>query len=206
MEREDMKGKIVLTVIGAATLLVALAGATFAYFSASDQATAQTVTTSNMNLNVAITDASVANIKNIKPTTWTDDFASNKDITAIPFVVSGTSSADGVYNVNMQTAINLKTTQQAPDGSTVNLTGGNVSDIKYRLYKDGAPVGEEGSFAATTNVDIVTNGQITANSALSDSYVLYVYIKNDTKTEQNQLQEVEFTITLGGSATQAAQQ
>lgn len=200
MERENMKGKIALTVIGAATLLVALAGATFAYFSATSVTEERTVTTSNLNLNVAINGSS-AHVTNIKPTTWTslDAAATNADISKIPFKVTGESSTNGTYVVNMQTSIALNPGTDA-DGKA--LVGGEVGDIKYRLYKGDQEVIGETAFTASTNVDIVTNGAITAGTALNDEYMLYVYIK-DNSGDQNKLQAIDFTITLGGSASQA---
>lgn len=206
MERENVKGKIALTVIGVATLLTALVGATFAYFSATSTTTAQTVTTANLNLSITA-DGAATHVTNIKPTTWSDtmsDNTTNADIARIPFKVTGTSSTNGKYTVNMQTSIALNngTVVEQEGGEAVALNGGEISDIKYRLYKkDGTAVGNEQSFAATTDVDIVTNAAITANVALTDEYILYVYINNTGKA-QNKLQGIDFTITLGGSAIQ----
>ncbi len=212
MESENKK-KVALTVIGAATLLVAMIGATFAYFSATSTTTTQTITTSNLNLTVAY-NGDDANVKNIKPTTWVDDSdgqvatenTTNTDIVKFPFKVTGTSSTAGTYKINMQTSITLNssTVVEEQGQAGVPLTGGDVSDIKYRLYKaNGTPLGDEQSFEATTNTDIITNGVISADAALNDEYVLYVYIKN-SGAAQNKLQGINFTITLGGSASQAA--
>lgn len=207
MERENTKGKIALTVIGAATLLVALAGATFAYFSATSTTETKTITTSNLNLTVAANGAAT-HVSNIKPTKWTsvDAVASNEDIAVIPFKVTGTSSTNGTYVVNMQTDITLNpsTVVETQGGQAVGLKGGEVADVKYRLYKNGKEIIGETAFEAATNKDIVTNGVITANNALNDEYVLYVYIK-DNDSDQNKLQGINFTITLGGSAVQAQQ-
>ncbi len=206
MERENMKGKIALTVIGAATLLVALAGATFAYFSATSTTETKTITTSNLNLTVAA-NGDATHVSNIKPTAWTSaaDTATNEDIAVIPFKVTGTSSTNGTYVINMQTDITLNagTVVETQGGEAVELSGGSVSDVKYRLYKDGQEIIGETAFSASTNVDIVTNGTITADVALNDEYVLYVYILNDEENPQNKLQGIDFTITLGGSAAQA---
>ena len=207
MERENGRGKIALTVIGAATLLIALAGATFAYFSATSTTTTQTITTSSLNLTVAA-DGEATHVSGIKPTTWvsTTDAETNNDIAIIPFKVTGSSSTNGTYTVNLSTNIvlNSGTVVEQQDGEAVPLTGGDVSDIKYRLFtKEGTEIGSEKSFSATTNEDIVTNGTITADVPLNDEYILYVYIENDESNPQNKLQGIDFTITLGGSASQA---
>jgi len=210
MERENMKGKIALTVIGAATLLVALAGATFAYFSATSTTAERTITTSNLNLKVALVDSDAGKIENIKPTTWvsTDDAETNADIAVIPFTVSGTSSTNGIYTVNMQTsvALNSGTVVEEEGKAAVELKGGSISDIKYRLYdSEGNELIEETAFDSTgaINVDLIDDGAITADEDLNDTYTLYVYIKNDASNPQNKLQGINFTITLGGSASQA---
>lgn len=212
MDSDNRKGKIALTVIGAATLLVAMTGATFAYFSATSKTTTQTVTTSSLNLTVSY-NGEDSNVKNIKPTTWAADAegkvaeanTTNKDIIKFPFKVTGESSSAGTYKVNLQTSIALNngTVVEEQGQDPVSLTGGEISDIKYRLYKaDGTPVGAEQSFAETTNTDIISNGAITANVALDDQYVLYIYISK-TEQPQNKLQGINFTVTLGGSASQA---
>lgn len=212
MDSDNRKGKIALTVIGAATLLVAMTGATFAYFSAISKTTTQTVTTSSLNLTVSY-NGEDSNVKNIKPTTWANDVdgkvatanTTNKDIIKFPFKVTGESSSAGTYKVNLQTSIALNngTVVEEQGKDPVSLTGGEISDIKYRLYKaDGTPIGAEQSFAATTDTDIIDNGTINANVALDDQYVLYIYISK-TEQPQNKLQGINFTVTLGGSASQA---
>ena len=206
MESENRKSRIVLTVVGAATLLTALVGATFAWFSATSTTATQQVTTSSLNLTVAA-NGDATHVSEIKPTAWSATMSeneSNADIAKIPFKVTGTSSTNGTYTINMQTGITLNagTVVEEQGKDPVALTGGSAADIKYRLYKDGAQVGVEGSFSETTNVNIVTDGAITADVALNDEYVLYVYIQNKDEA-QNKLQNVDFTITLGGSATQA---
>ena len=84
MERENGKGKIALTVIGAATLLTALVGATFAYFSATSTTTTQTVTTANLNLSITA-DGDATHVTNIKPTTWSDTMSDNTTNADISF-------------------------------------------------------------------------------------------------------------------------
>jgi len=209
MERENMKGKITLTVIGAATLLVTLAGATFAYFSATSTTTEQTVTTQKLNLNVAA-DGNATHVTNIKPTTWnaTDmsENIGNEDIVQIPFKVTGISSVDGTYKVNLQTAIDLSSEKvvvnQGQEAEALN--GGVVGDVKYRLYDGDRELIGETAFEASTNHVILENMPITAEQQLLDTYVLYVYVK-DSGSDQNLLQGIDFTITLAGIATQNAQ-
>ncbi len=191
----ENKNKVLLTVIGALTFIAVLVGATFAYFSATSTTNSVNVTTSNLNLNVEA-NGSATHVTNIKPTTWDDETLANNDTNAdiakIPFKVTGTSSVQGTYTVNLKTSIALND----------SLTGGDVSDIKYRLFdSEGEEIGTEGSFAASTDVNILEDITIDGSGAILDEYVLYVYI-SDNSAEQNKLQDVDFTISLGGSAQQ----
>lgn len=191
---ENKNSKVLLTVIGVLTFLAALIGATFAYFSATSTTNEVKVTTSNLNLNVEANGAAT-HVTNIKPTTWNADTKdTNPDVAKIPFKVTGTSSVAGTYTVNLKTNIVLNN----------ELNGGSESDIKYRLFdSSGTEIGTEGSFQATTDVDILEDIAITANSTILDEYTLYVYIENNTEAEQNKLQDIDFTISLGGSAQQS---
>lgn len=191
----ENKNKILLTVIGALTFVAVLVGTTFAYFSATSTTNSVNVTTSNLNLNVEA-DGAATHVTNIKPTTWDGATLANNDdnvdIAKIPFKVTGTSSVQGTYTVNLKTSIALND----------SLTGGDVSDIKYRLFdSEGEEIGTEGSFAASTDVNILEDITIDGSGAILDEYVLYVYI-SDNSAEQNKLQDVDFTISLGGSAQQ----
>ncbi len=190
----DRKNRIVLTVLGALSLLFALIGATFAYFSAVSQSEPQIITTSSLIMRVTI--AGSTNIKNIKPTTWSNtmsDNENNKDITVIPFVVNADAGVQGDYDINMSTVI-------TPNGK---LNGGNVSDIKYKLYKEGTMI-KEGNFSSNFNEKIIEKAEILENTPVNDSYKLYVYIDNQNG-EQNSLQEINFEINLTGEAHQLRQ-
>ena len=189
----DKKNRIVLTVLASLTLVIALIGATFAYFSAVSQSEPQVITTSSLNLSVAINGST--HITNIKPTTWSSDLSQNDvnvDIVRIPFTVSSSSRLNGNYNINMTT--------QIPSNS--QLSGGSASDVKYKLFKNGetTPL-KEGSLSSDFNEDIITMAPITADSTLNDTYILYVYIENKNEA-QNTLQNIDFSIILNGSADQ----
>ena len=101
MEKENQGNgnKALLLVIGAATFITAMVGATFAYFSATSTSAEKTVTTATSNLVVTATNNSV---KNIRPTTWNE---TNKDtdteIVKMTVSVDGTSTASGRYSLTM---------------------------------------------------------------------------------------------------------
>lgn len=193
---EDSKNKVLLTVVIAITLLVALVGATFAYFSATSTSAEQTVTTSSMNLLVSVEGST--HITDIAPTTFDySTVAENKNVAKIPFKVTGSSSQAGTYTINLNNNIQLKDT--LADGTP--LTGGELADLKYQLYTaDGQKVLDETDYS-TASFDLIEDHEIVAGD-IDDSYVLYVYIK-DNGGDQNKFQENDFTITLSGSAKQA---
>ena len=209
MERENMKGKIALTVIGAATLLVALAGATFAYFSATSTTTTQTVTTSSMDLTVEA-DTNTTHIENIKPTTWSDtvsDNVANSDIAKVSFKVTSTSTAAGTYQIKMTAPGLALNTGNDADGN--KLVGGTLDQVMYKVYKvNGSTYTPVTATEATGDLSdpsaaklIVTDAAI--SGTLNDQYVIFVYIENDDKSPQNQLQGLDFEISVTGSAAQA---
>lgn len=205
---EDRKHKILLTVIGAGTLLVAMAGATFAYFSATSTTTKQTVTTSSMDLTVAA-DTNTTHITNIKPTTWNDTVAtnvSNADIAKVSFKVTSTSTSAGTYTIKM-TAPRLAL-NTGNDAAGNPLSGGTLDQIKYKVYKvSGDTYTAVTGAGATGTLDnpstektIVVNAPI--NSSLNDQYVIFVYIEN-ADAAQNQLQGLDFDISVTGTASQS---
>lgn len=188
----DKKNKTILTVLAVLTLLVALLGATFAYYSATSKSEPQIITTSSLSLSVTLKGST--HVTNIKPTTWTSTNAAktNEDIVIIPFSVTAPAGVKATYDINMSTKI--------PSNSA--LTGGSASDVKYKLFKDGeAAALKEGSFSANFSETIINDATINEGSALNDAYVLYVYIENKD-AEQNTLQDVDFSINITGTADQ----
>jgi predicted ribosomally synthesized peptide with SipW-like signal peptide len=189
----ENKNKVLLTVIGAATLLVALVGATFAYFSATSTTDAQTVTTGTSSITL---NASKNTVANIKPTTFSKATAdTNTDVVKISLTVSGTTQTSGVYDIIMhEPAITLN----------ANKTGGSVSDIKYAVYQGStekvAPTSFKGTVADTT---ILSDVEYAAGT-LSGTYDVYVWIENKTDA-QDALQEVSFDLSFTADAQSVSQ-
>ena len=189
MEQRD---KTILTILGALTLLVALLGATFAYFSATSQSEPQIITTSSLSLNVSIKGET--HIENIKPTTWTSKAAaeSNSDIAKIPFYVTANAGVKATYDIKMGANV--------PSNSL--LTGGSASDIKYKLFKNGEnTIVKEGNLNSNFSDNIVVASPIEEGKILNDEYILYIYIENKN-VEQNSLQDIDISISLTGTADQ----
>lgn len=188
----DKKNQRILTVLAVITLFVVLLGATFAFFSATSKSEPQIITTSSLSLNVSIKGST--HIENIKPTTWTNIGAAetNKDISKIPFAVTAPKGVKATYDIKMETQIPSNTT----------LSGGSATDVKYKLFKLGENTAlKEGSLGANFSENILTSIAITEGVELNDQYILYVYIENKN-SEQNTLQNIDFSVNLTGSANQ----
>lgn len=193
----ENKNKVLLTVIGVATLLVALVGATFAYFSATDDSETVEITTGAATI---VISAENNKVSNIKPTTFvksTADDGTNKDVVRIKLDVTGSSDVAGSYNITMkEPAITLE------EGA------GQVSDIMYAVYKDGSNTAEKtASFTGTATPEgeagtvIVENATFTGGE-IADTYYVYVYV-NNRDVEQNNLQNLNFKLTFAANATTA---
>ena len=188
----EKKNRTILTVLWVSTLFITLVGATLAYYSAVHKSKPQVITTSSLSLSV--TTKGSMHVENIKPTTWTSvaSAANNTDISKIPFTVTAPAGAKAIYDINLSTSIPIN-----PE-----LSGGSVSDIKYKLFKTGekTPL-KEGSLSANFSEDIIVDSPINEGEVLNDSYMLYIYIEN-RQAEQNMLQDIDSSIKITGSADQ----
>ena len=189
----ENKNKVLLTVIGVATLLVAVVGATFAYFSATDSSETVEVTTGAATISISASNNSVTNIK---PTTF--DYAtadSNTDVVKMTLEVTGSSDVAGSYKIVMnEPAITI--------GSEANQ--GSVSDIKYVVYDSEGTKITDGSFVGSVSeTTIVDNVAFDGSGEIADTYYVYVYVNNND-AEQNNLQNVNFKLTFAANASTAA--
>ena len=191
----ENQNKVLLTVIGAATLLVAVVGATFAYFSATGSETTATVQTGSSQINI---QASEDAVENIRPTSWTTRAAADTDANVEKFTLtmSGAVSGSGTYTISMN----------QPEITIGNITGdnGDLSDIRYAIFRgEETTAVKEGSFADATftngKVDLVVNESYSA-PAVTGEFTVYVWIENEN-ADQNNLQEVSFKLTFAANAT-----
>lgn len=189
----DKKNRTILTVLAVLTLFIALLGATYAYFSATSKSEPQIITTSSLSL--AVTLKGSTHVTNIKPTTWSTNMSNNEsnvDIAKIPFKVSTSAGVKAYYDITMSTAI----------PSNTSLSGGNATDVKYKLFKSGETTAlKEGNFSASFNEKIISDAPIEDGVELNDEYDLYVYIENKDEA-QNTLQNIDFSINISGNAKQ----
>lgn len=227
MERENRENsnKVLLIVIGVATLLTAMIGATFAYFSARDTSNVLDVTTATSNLTVTAENNSVTNIR---PTTWN---ATNRDtdteIVKMTVSVDGTTTASGKYSLflNEPTIVLGEGLTHDNDATDTMVEGdneqGEIADFKWAAYdSEGNQIVAPTSFTSYNEADgdepvnalipgngltgytkayTATNG---ATTTIDDEYYVYVWIENKD-ADQNKLQEVSFDVYFSVSGTTA---
>lgn len=198
----ENQNKVLLTVIGAATLLVAVVGATFAYFSAIGSETSVQVQTGSSQIAI---QASEDVVENIRPTSWTtraeaDAEVAKNNVEKFTLTVSGAVSGRGTYTISMN----------KPEIAIKNIAGdkGDLSDIRYAIFRgEETTAVKQGNFADATftegKVDLVVD-EAYQNSVLSGEFTVYVWIENEN-ADQNNLQEVSFKLTFAANATSGNQ-
>lgn len=193
---ENKTNNIVLTIIAVATLLVAIIGASFAYFSATSTSSSQKITTGKLSV---IASSSSINEANIKPTTWDNEKMTtnidNPDIAKLPFTVNTTDTTiSSEYDIFLST-IGVALNDEGNISNTP-LFGGDLSDIKWVLIKENdKSIVDKGDF---TGGD-VTNKKLNTNSIEIvpgvDSYKLLFYI-SDSENLQDKLQNVTISAAV----------
>ncbi len=189
---ENKKKKIIITIIGILVLVVALVGATYAWFSSTSKVESK-ITTAKTELIVSV-DEELTHITNIKPTKWKEDIALNSvnsDIVKIPITVNSKSTITINYDLTISTE-NLKLNEDE------TLEGGKLSDLKYRLYDSDKKELNDGNFFIPKEQQIILNqNKIEPNEV--QNYMLYIYI-NDTGELQNKLQKLNFNVIINGKS------
>ncbi len=201
----ERRNKIItVTIIGVIVLLIILVGATYAWFSAKSEATSKQVTTAKVDLVVEV-NPEATNIKDIKPTTWdTEDMTKNNDntdIVQIPIKVTNNSTIDVKYDLFI-TPSGLSLNVEDTDGDGNNLVGGELKDVKYKLYDEKGIEVVTGDFEKENKRQkIVANKNISkkveSSSENIQEYILYIYIENKDEA-QNKLQGIDFNIDIEG--------
>lgn len=214
----EKKNTILLTVIAVATLLVAVIGATFAYFTASvstQNDTNNTTTVKTKTLASAVMDlgSEISSSENVYP-----GFKTYRTVTVTG---SGTADAEPINtNIVLTPSVtdfgsHIKWTlyKVATDSVTENtltceesnivrgtVTDEDVSGTIYSYYDamtcDTTNAGtavQNGTFSGTTPVNI----PVSVTSTTKDTYYLLVEYENDPNGEQDAEQGKTFTVTIG---------
>lgn len=207
---ENKSNNTLLTVLAVATLLVALAGASFAYFTATGEAAEQNVSTGVLKISATAGSVKGSNVKPVLPAaiSTVDDKLSNADVVKLPITVDTTgTTVDSTYNIFLTTA-----TVENGKGldATTATTNGNSSQIKWELVK-------VDSLDATTGTTVAkgdfANGDMDGTTALNTSaiavpktaeyYMILIYIEDNEKV-QDDLQGMTITATTTVKAQQSA--
>ena len=158
----ENKGQtIFLSVIGIATLLVAIIGATFAYF------------TTTMDKNNAVTGTvSTGSISQLK-------------LTSATVSISGTSVMPGWTSDTAEFKISGAVTGNAtvPYTCSVTTTGDVIADLQYAVSTDGGELGTWTNLSGVTNP--IVNGNITAANG-EDVYKFAVRFKETGEVQNKQ--------------------
>ena len=195
MENNNGKG-IFYGVIGVATLVVAIIGATFAYFSANatlDSSSDNISGTTNNQISTALTlkvtrvNKTVTNAKSI------DLVPTNIEATtqSISTAVAANCEASGytgchLYKIEANTTQDVAAANIYLDSLTVNST--NTTNWKYAIYTGtdtsatGLVAGGNGSMPVSNQFDMHNGAALTTSG---QTYYLLVWIANDTENAQN---------------------
>ena len=209
--KENNKGSmIILTIIGIATLLVAVIGATFAYFSASAQVTGNenlTGTTAEaVGLSVAVAkvnptaEALGDKLERLVPLNSTADMASA--LTAGCLDDNGYTACQ-VYSVT----ITSDATETVIATPTVTLAASDFTNLRWQLL-DGTSATD---FALNSAFDSVENstgkalGNVELSAAAGQTKTLYfvVWLENTTDADQNEEAGKTYTGTVSVNAVDA---
>jgi len=175
----DKKNTMLLTVIAVATLLVAVVGATFAFFSASNEASGTTTVTTTtetvgavtvtnptlaMHLNLVAAQMAEQSIGGIYWATATDaKFVAEAEHNSVARLAIGGGETGTKYSCNFKLTVNKPTALKAGDAHIVltangaTLTGATSgAEIDLSTVTDPYTVSFEYTGNTTGNVDLVT--------------------------------------------------
>ena len=228
MEENNRKGTgVFYAVVGVATLVVAIIGATFAYFSASanvsgDEIKGQTenlagafkVTVSKIDFGTN-TERGVSS-DNLVPTNIKSDSADNINVALTGKCAASGYSACHVYKITASSTTTVPNVDLRLD--TLAITGKDASSgkdtnaWKYVIYQGSDTAATTitmnttafGTFNnATDATSLIRSEGLTANTPVD--YYLMIYIANDTANSQNEGGDKDVQGSYTGTVTLTAQ-
>ena len=193
---EKKSSAILLTVIGIATLIVTLVGATFAYFTAIVEPSENSVDT-----DVTITAAELGTIvfKHEDTINLTNAYPGNSDSVEFSITAAEKATAGVDYQVylivttNTFTSDNLKGTLTAPQGAKTNnlATATSLSNTgAYAVSADGVLIGEGTIQPSTTDTWVLDVSLLEThdiqNVDQGKSFVAQIFVKVEGEGEYTQ--------------------
>ena len=190
-----------------ATLLIAVVGASFAYFSATSSSTPQNVKTGKLVVSTTTGSVQGTNIRPVESSALDEPWASikaNGNIVKIPITVSTSGTTITTSNEDKIIA-DLDIYLTAVSGfNKETYTNGEPSDIKWKLVKSSDGSGTEtGSFDKTiSEYKLTSTSPIPVTSDVTDyEYTLLIYIENKD-SNQNDLQNITLSATVRADVNQ----
>lgn len=197
---ENRKGTgVFYAVVGVATLVVAIIGATFAYFSASatNDSDVTGTTASGANLSLVVTRVSdEATAKNMVPMLDAD---LQKGVTGTDnksCVDANGNTVCQVYKITVKNgsadiAVNVK--------GVMTLNGNGATNMKWELLTNATTVNTAGTIVAAGTEGVITNNQALTKSGSQDFYVVvWLHETEADQTDPDAGKTFEGTITFNG--------
>lgn len=180
---ENRSNTLLLTVIGVATLLVAVIGASFAYFTAtiSGQETGTTVTVGAGSLAIAYAGGAYIETEKLQPVVEPDAPVASKT-----FTITGTNSTTAImpYTIKLVVVGNTFTSNTLEYSLDSTNTGGNGYVVPDKA--------ETGIATGASNITLGTGYFSGVVSSSVHTYVLHIYFP-DTGFNQDEDKNKEFT-------------
>lgn len=206
MEENNRKGTgVFYAVVGVATLVVAIIGATFAYFSASATSEKEVTgtTASGANLSLVVTRVSdEATAKNMVPMNDTD---LQKGVTGEgekSCVDKNGNTVCQVYKVNITNGSNIAVNVKG----TMTLSGGGATNMRWQVLTNATTIN-----ASAETINAGSEGVIVANQALTagsnqDFYiVVWLHETGEDQTDPDAGKTFEGTIKFNGVNSDGSQ-
>ena len=215
MENNNGKG-IFYGVIGVATLVVAIIGATFAFFAANTSGTENAVAGNSVNLEGTLNFEEVADAAtprvNLVPVSEADmkaSFAQSGEATSSTGKCKGVASTGGdqVYDLCVPYTFTVSNTASVAQTvyltMDVNLNGFTNDSLKYCMY-EGAALNGEAVVECGTAVPAVSKDNALTSVNLepttgSQQYTIVVYIENTSENQNDDAGNKQFAATIKGS-------
>lgn len=196
---ENRKGTgVFYAVVGVATLVVAIIGATFAYFSASatNNTDVKGTTASGASLAIAITKVSdEATAKNMIPMLSTD---LQKGVTGTNSKSCIDANGNTVCQVYKVTVTNGSTDIGINVKGTMNLAS-TAKNMKWQLLTDATTVKADATTVAQGTVGTIVDNQALTKSGSQDFYlVVWLDETNEAQDKDDAGKEFTGTVTFNG--------
>ena len=203
MEENNRKGPgVFYAVVGVATLVVAIIGATFAFFSAQATSTEDVTGTTATGANLALTVTRVsdaATVANMVPMLDTDLQKGVTGTDSKSCIDANGNTVCQVYKVNIANGSNIAVNVKG----TMTLNGGGATNMKWQVLTDATHVNASAeTISAGSAGVIVANQALTATNGATSNKDFYIVVwlheTNSDQTEPDAGKTFTGSITFNG--------